>query len=462
MTPVEKQRVGLMFLLIMTLALTARVLSSADAGSTLAYVFGTIACIAAFMNAEIAIHFLIIAMLLSPEVDVGGSTQGATLGRSVTLRLDDILLLIICFTWFIRSVLYKEISLLKRTPLNGAMYLYATVAVFSTMMGMSNGNVDVKTGSLFVLKYIEYFLVFWMVINTAQEESQMRRFLLVVMLVAVIVTVTAIAQVPQGHRVSAPFEGKDGEPNTLGGYLLFMMSILGGIVLVRSPFRLMAGILLVMMSIAFMYTLSRASYLALAPVALIVPFLLRRFYLVVGVLIVGLALVTFAEALLPAIVYDRVAYTFTQTSTHSAQVTLLGKRVDTSTSARLIYMQYAFDAFSERPFFGWGVTGWHFLDAQYFRTLAETGLVGLASFLFLLFRVIQITFRTFNKLHDRDPLYQAVAAGFIGGTVGLMIHAIGSNTFIIIRIMEPFWLMCGLVYLMPSLSAPAAEQAVAA
>jgi hypothetical protein len=39
--------------------------------------------------------------------------------------------------------------------------------------------------------------------------------------------------------------------------------------------------------------------------------------------------------------------------------------------------------------------------------------------------------------------------GFIAGTFGLLAHAIGSNTFIVIRIMEPFWLVAGIVVMLP-------------
>jgi hypothetical protein len=37
----------------------------------------------------------------------------------------------------------------------------------------------------------------------------------------------------------------------------------------------------------------------------------------------------------------------------------------------------------------------------------------------------------------------------------MLAHGIGANTFIIIRIMEPFWLCAGLVMLLPALSAQA-------
>jgi hypothetical protein len=39
-------------------------------------------------------------------------------------------------------------------------------------------------------------------------------------------------------------------------------------------------------------------------------------------------------------------------------------------------------------------------------------------------------------------------------------HAIGSNTFIIVRIMEPFWLVCPLVYLLPIVTPASQPKAV--
>jgi hypothetical protein len=34
----------------------------------------------------------------------------------------------------------------------------------------------------------------------------------------------------------------------------------------------------------------------------------------------------------------------------------------------------------------------------------------------------------------------------------MLVHGIGANTFIIIRIMEPFWLCAGLVMILPRLT----------
>ncbi len=41
-------------------------------------------------------------------------------------------------------------------------------------------------------------------------------------------------------------------------------------------------------------------------------------------------------------------------------------------------------------------------------------------------------------------------------------HAFGSNTFIIVRIMEPFWLITGIVMMIPALEAKERAAAAAA
>jgi len=54
-----------------------------------------------------------------------------------------------------------------------------------------------------------------------------------------------------------------------------------------------------------------------------------------------------------------------------------------------------------------------------------------------------------SLLRDSDD--RGVVIGFLAGTVGILVHAVGSNTFIIIRIMEPFWFFAGIVAILPTL-----------
>ena len=58
----------------------------------------------------------------------------------------------------------------------------------------------------------------------------------------------------------------------------------------------------------------------------------------------------------------------------------------------------------------------------------------------------------------KTPHFKGIAIGFFAGFVGLLFHSLGANTFIIVRIMEPFWFFAGIVAVLPSLECQNEEQ----
>ncbi|MBI4456236.1 MAG: O-antigen ligase family protein [Acidobacteria bacterium] len=407
---------------------------------------GLVAAVVAFLRTEFAIYLLIVAMLLSPEVAVAQMAGGERSAKGVTLRFDDILLVIVGSAWFIKTALVKELNLLVDTPLNKPVFLYGISCIGSTLLGMAAGRVSPVTGSLFTLKYVEYFIIFWMVINATYDERQIRRYLAMLFGVALVVSVVAVLQVPSGLRVTAPFQGTHGEPNTLGGYLLFILALLGGIIVTAKKHRLFLlgffGVLLV----PFVYTMSRASYVAFIPMLYTLFYVTRRRMLIVALTVALLFAVMVPSVVLPSVVVTRIASTFTRP--YIKAPTVFGRKVDISTTSRIQSFFNAVEAFQQKPIFGWGVTGYGFIDSQYLRTLVETGLVGICVFVFLVYRIFQTGWNALHAFRDREPLYYGLSGGFIAGTVGLLVHGIGTNTFILIRVMEPFWLVCALIFLL--------------
>jgi hypothetical protein len=78
----------------------------------------------------------------------------------------------------------------------------------------------------------------------------------------------------------------------------------------------------------------------------------------------------------------------------------------------------------------------------------ETGLLGLGTFLLLLGVIARQAYRIHQSMEG--GLYKGLVLGYIAGFAALIGHAIGANTFIIVRIMEPFWLFTGMVMMLPS------------
>jgi O-antigen ligase len=409
--------------------------------------------VVSFVNIEWGLYILIFSMLLSPEITIG-ETAGASLGRGVTLRAEDFLLVVIGFSWFAKNAVNKEIGLFLRTPLNKAIFFYILACLVSTGFGVMDGKVAAKTGFLYVLKYVEYFIVYFMVVNHLKSTDQIKRFVFCLLLTCFITGIIGILQIPGGERVSAPFEGEIGEPNTFGGYLLLLGAITAGLLLKAENGRSKQLFIFLILAIvpSLLFTQSRASYLGLIVTCFVIGMLTRHRIIITGFLALALLL---SPLFLPQEVKDRILYTLTQPE-ESGQVRIGEIRLDTSTSARIDSLKQIMEDWPKKPIIGYGVTGYDFLDSQYPKVLIETGIVGLIAFLYLLYSIFKLAIRRMKDA--KTPYFKGLAIGFFAGYIGLLFHALGANTFIIVRIMEPFWFFAGIIAVLPELEAKQQEQ----
>jgi O-antigen ligase len=428
--------------------IVALVLIKVDTAYAVTAALGLGVLIVTFINTDFAIYTLIFSMLLSPEIGTR-TTQGG----GVTIRIDDIFLVIIIFTWLAKMAINKDLGLFRKTPLNKPIAYYTFICFFTTGMGMLFGHVKPLTGLFFVLKYIEYFLVYFMVTNQINSKKQFDNFTIAMLVTFVIVTIAAIAQIPSGKRLSAPFEGDAGEPNTLGGYLIFIVAINLSLVLtpgiLTSP-KIRRNLLFItaVAFFPFVLTNSRGSWAAAIPVVICYIILSKRRWVIIGYIAI---LSLLAPFIIPKAVIDRARYTFQEQQGYARtlQEQVGGITLDTSASERVRSWKDAWGAIKKSPIFGYGITGWRFLDAQYMRVLVESGFIGLGFFIYLLYAILHETWKVYNNA--KIPFFKYFAQGFFVATIAMMTHSIGANTFIIIRIMEPFWLVCGLVMSIPGI-----------
>ncbi len=173
----------------------------------------------------------------------------------------------------------------------------------------------------------------------------------------------------------------------------------------------------------------------------------KRRGLMICLLLIALIL---SPILLPSNVKERILYTFTQPE-QRGQIVIGDTRIDTSASARIKSWKEGLEDVPEHPIIGYGVTGYAFMDAQYPRVLVETGILGFLAFVYLLYSIFRISLLMVKETQDK--YFEGIAVGFLAGFVGLLFHAIGANTFIIVRIMEPFWFVLAMVVALPRLEA---------
>ena len=410
--------------------------------------------ICTFIWPEAGLYLVIFSMLLSPEIIAGDISGRGILGRGLTLRLEDFVLISIGLSWFARTAVDKTTGLFRKTPLNQPIAAYILICFLATLWGKLTGHVQGKAGFFFVLKYFEYMIVFFMVVNYVKTPEQAKRLLFCLFLTCFIVSIYGLMQIPSGARVSAPFEGASGEPNTFGGYLVFMGAVALALLDHLRDIRIRVGLvlLIVVLLISLVYTQSRTSYFALIPAYLTFSLMSgRRFYLVAGLMVV----LMLSPFLLPRTAKQRIASTFTQRE-HQGQI-MVGKiRLDTSTSARLRSWKAGLQDWQKRPLLGYGVTGYGFMDAQYPRILVETGIVGMLAFAWIIFTLFRVGSSAWRN--SKDDLLQSLSVGLIAGLAGLLVHAFAANTFIIVRIMEPFWCLVGIVVALSAMADESRQQ----
>lgn len=439
--------------LVLLLALGgALIISQTTAGLSLGALLLIVVLFASFLNAELGLHIILLSMLLSPEIVVGG-VGGISLGKPAVkadvliLRIEDLILVTVSLAWFARTALFKELGLIRKTPLNVSMGAYVASLVLASLLGVLTGNVQPMRSIFFTLKYIEYFIVYFMAVNYIREERQLWRLLFTAFVTCAIAAAIGIAQIPSGERVSSPFEGQYGEPNTFGGYLVFMLAFILAQALSAKTLQARLGWVAFsgLVVLPFLFTLSRSSWLAAVPMLLTLVILSpRRLPLMVGLGVLVIA----GSVVFPKQVVDRYNYTLDE-KIDRGDYQIGGKRLDSSTSARLDSWKQGLQAWIARPFFGYGVTGFSFMDAQFVRVLVEAGLIGLAAFLWLLWRTLRVAWGTYRRAVGTP--FEGLALGYLAGFMAMIVHSIGANTFIIVRIMEPFWFFTGVIVLLPLL-----------
>lgn len=416
-----------------------------------------LAVLLAFFSAKTGLLLLVFSMLLSPEINLAAL---AGTSRNVVVRYDDILLLILFFSWFAKTTVLKDKPLIFHSPVQRPILLYTAVCVLSTAFAVLGGKVRWEVSIFYVLKYIQYFLLYFMTFNLIESKEDVRRYLKAGAVVAALVTVYAVwyyFNAAAGARASTPFEAplgnpEESEPASLGGYYIIVFGMLFGMVS-EMPFRyfLYAFASMAAMMPAFILTLSRASYIGLVVAGVASVFLssTRRLFLV-GVAVLGIVAVSFTP-FLGERAKRRVEITYAGNYATNVFKTPVGEiRLEESAAQRIRSWERSITYWLPKNIFiGNGVTGTGLVDAQLPLIIGETGVLGLALWLWMISVCFRVSWRLYRG--SKHSFTRALALGYILALIGLLVQSIGVNTFIIVRIMEPFWFLTAIIMKMQQL-----------
>lgn len=435
-----------------------------SASPSVAIIFASMAVVILTMySPKAGLGLIVFAMLLSPEIQLGGFSAATSGGaRAIVVRFDDLLIIVVFMTWLGRTALVKGLAVFQPTPVHLPIFLYTSCCVVATILSVLRGEISWIKSSFYVLKYIEYFLLYFMSVNIIENERDVKQFLVCFFLTAFVVVIYGyFGFLVMGQtRTTAPFEAPWGqpqlaEPASLGGYLIIVLAMLIGLYSQTSGFISTLAIVGAAFTLPnFLLTLSRSSYAGMFALLLLVLYHVPRKRLQLGFSIGGLilALMFFLPDVADSVM-GRVQYTFTgrgyyrnyQTPLSEVSLGVGSIRLESSAAQRVYSWQRIIsEKFPKHPILGWGVTGVGLVDAQLPLVLGEVGAVGLIFFVWMLWRISILGWLSYKR-PDALEIEKALGFALFLSMVALVIQSIGTNTFIIVRIMEPFWFLTALV-----------------
>ena len=385
---------------------------------------GLLVYLATFVDVVLGLAFLILCIGLSPELSLGGMND---------LRLEDFIIPALLLAWLTRTLRGREP--VAHVPFKGPAIIYFATLVFSSILGLSAGTTQLSAALPLIAKSIEYYLILLIVANNIRTESEFKALVVFSVLVAM---AGSIFGADRAFADLAPdptnrMQGPLGETATIfGGYLALTLSIVVGLFLHcrTQGQRVLAGTAIVTLSAAILYTYSRTSYAALTVGLIVFGFLKERRLLIIILLL---------AVLLPILAPESIIARF---STIGDVATGPGP---SSWVARVEAWQWAVARMNGTDFLwgkGAGSVRLGDVDNEYVRVVVDTGLLGLAIFLWMLARIGRSANDLYKSL-DSETFSKGYAAGYLIAFFTLVVHAIAATSFTSIRTMECFMLMTG-------------------
>jgi O-antigen ligase len=376
-----------------------------------------------FVDIRIGLASLMLAIGISPEMDVGGVSN---------LRLEDFIVPVIFFAWFTRLIVHRESF--KSTILKWPIILYIVTAVFSALLGLSYGSVQPRTVMLVIGKTIEYFMIFLIVLNNINTERDFKAFVILAIVISILSCFATYLRAPTIGLPQQRLMGPFGETaNILGGYLVLHMGLVIGLFLVieNMNHKILLGVAFAILFYTLMFTYSRTSYIAFAVGVILFGLLKQR-----KVLLIGIAGLIIFPLLAPAEVISRAATTEEVVRPRPG-----------SFAARVSSWEEALEKTIHSPFFGYGpsFTRLGDVDNEYVRIIQDMGIVGLLVFLWFLFMILKEVFRMYTETKENKFLFGFVS-GYMLSFFCILIHALGATSFTCIRTMEGFMVLTALVF----------------
>lgn len=444
--------------------------------------------------------FLLSLLLILP---IFGQIIRIPFAERLGIMPTDILVAIILVLWILSSVKQKKPLFTKSIALPSLFFF--GWALFSLIINMADLSLSVAESfqSLaYYLRYLAYFLLIFVCIQELKSKKGLEEYFKnLLFFSAFIIAVLGFLQLsffPSFHDLRMNEIGWDPhigrllstwfDPNFLGGYFVFVLSLLGGEIwlviqklkcikakgFLRSSFHssvettekgkglklkqnnrdsaaitfriFILSVIFITLLTALVLTYSRSSYLAFIVAGGVFALIAERRLIIIGLIVIALALgfsSRMQERTLDAVRSAQALFTQTE------------KTLDPTSRLRVKSWEVGMSIFKEKPITGIGFNTlrtqqkkyWSFLtkshagsgiDASLLTVLATTGIIGLYGFLWLWGKIILLALSNFIKEKDGFSL------GLFAGFLGILVHSVFVNTLFFSLFLPTLVLACSL------------------
>ena len=354
------------------------------------------------------------------------------------------------FAFFTLKLMTDKDYRFVHTPLDLPLAVFALIMLISAVASFAMDN-----SITIFLVYFAFVLSYYLTVNAIRSKKQLYTLIVSMLFAGVIVAVYGIYQHIFGFAEGTTWTDTEmfediktrvvstfGNPNVLGEYLLLLIPVCAGYIFSRPKMvnkfvsLAAAGVL----SLCMVYTYSRGNWIGLmAAIVLFFMFYDGR------VVWLGVLAMLFAPLFVPQTVINRLLS--------------IGNTADTSTSYRVyIWMGtlamlkdywisgigLGSEAFNTiYPFYSYaGIVAPHSHNL-YLQIITENGIMGLVSFLWLIFVYYKMCISTVIRPY-KDKMLKATAIGLAAGMFGYLLQGMFDNVWYNYRIVFMFYIILAL------------------
>ena len=372
------------------------------------------------------------------------------------------------FFWILKRALgYRaEVlwKMLPRTELNKALGIFMAVNLAATIFTVNSG----LSFRAFFGKELKFIAIYFMLVETINNKKRLQGIFVAIIASAALITVDAAVQYFRGvdflrgypySRLTASFISANG----FAAWLIVIIPVFLGLLavgkIISKKLKIILAALTLILIIYLVMTYARGAWLGFLIGFLLVAwyivrsatFKMRMLYLVVSICLLVIFLFLPQPIKNKVTAIGRIKFKI-EDATINQRIKSTVKMDDGSVFFRTKVWKEALRIIRDFPVTGSGLNtysivarnyksvegGGIYPHNSYLQMAAETGLVGLFAFLWVLFKFFQTGLKNLNQKKD------FLVLGFLAGILAFLVHAFFDVHLYSLQLVVLFWFMLGL------------------